>query len=110
MADATNEQLNMNIANSDLKPIFADGTAIVMRVKTFKNPENGELEKDGHIEIVFLDMMKRKPIGEFVIGKNSAKELIDGLSQNIANLERELKSKELPKTPEFKPSGNSSYR
>lgn len=110
MADNANEQLNMNIANSSLKPIFADGTAIVMRVKTFKNPANGEIEKDGHIGIVFLDMMKRQPIGEFVIGKNSAKELIDGLSQNIANLEKELKSKSMPKPPEIKPSGNSSYR
>ncbi|MDE1871018.1 MAG: hypothetical protein KGI06_02145 [Candidatus Micrarchaeota archaeon] len=110
MTNATNEQLNMNIANSSLKPIFADGTAIVMRVKTFKNPQSGEIEKDGYIEIVFLDMMKRQPVGEFVIGKNTAKELIDGIAQNITNLEKELKSKDMPKSPEITPSGNTSYR
>lgn len=105
-----NEQLNANIANSKLKPIFSDGTAIVTRVKSFKNAK-GDIEKDGQIQIVFLDMMKQRPIGEFVVSINTSKELVEGLRQNIANLEKELESKDMPKQQEFKPSGSdTSYR
>ena len=105
-----NEQLNANILGSDLKPVFADGTAIVMRVKSVKNSK-GKVEKEGQIEIIFLDMIKQKPLGEFVMGKSTAMELIAAINQNLANLERELASKEMPKPPEIKPTGSdSSYR
>ena len=104
-----NEQLNANIATSKLQPIFADGSAIIMRVKTYKD-EKGSIEKEGHIELILLDMLTQQPVGEFVISKNTARELIGGLSMNLANLEKELASKTMPKPPEVKPTGNSSYR
>jgi len=104
-----NEQLNMNIAASTLKPIFADGTALVMRIKSFRN-DKGEIEKDGQVEIIFLDMLKQQPVGEYVISRNTARELIDGLVQNLTNLEKELASGDLPRPPEVKTSGDPSYR
>ena len=105
-----NEQLNLNIAASSLMPIFADGTAIAIRIKTYKNPATGSIEKDGQLQIIFLDMMKQKPVGEFIMSKNTAKELADGLMQNIANLGKELASKDIPKPPKANPTGNTSYR
>jgi len=104
-----NEQLNMNIANSKLQPIYADNTAIAVKMKMSKN-EKGDVEKEGQIELIFIDMLTQQPIGEFVIGRLTAKELITGLTQNLANLEKELKSKDIPKPPEIKPTSNSSYR
>ena len=104
-----NEQLNMNIAASKLQPIYADGTALVMRIKSYRN-EKGDIEKDGQVEIIFLDMLTQQPVGEYVISKNTARELIDGLAKNLASIEKELASSELPKPPEVKTSGDPSYR
>jgi hypothetical protein len=102
-------QVNINLARSKLKPIFADEIGIVTKVKANKN-EKGEVEKEGHIELIFLDMVKQQPIGEFVISKSTAKALLGALAQNITNLEKELASKSMPKQPEIKTtSGDSSY-
>ncbi len=102
--------ISANIASSSLQPIFADSTAIAMRMKAFKNAK-GAVEKEGLLEIIFIDMVTQKPVGEFVITKNTAKELLTGLTQHIATLEKELASKDLPKPPEIKPAGDtSSYR
>lgn len=99
-----NEMVNENIIKSQLKPIFADGTAIAVKIKSAKN-EKGAIEKEGQIEIIFLDMMTQQPLGEFVIGRITAKELISGLSNTLAGLEKELSSKEMPKPPEIKTIG-----
>jgi hypothetical protein len=102
-----NEILNENIAKSELKPIFSDGTAIAVKIKSAKN-EKGAIEKEGQIEIIFLDMMTQMPLGEFVIGRITAKELINGLANTLTGLEKELASKEMPKPPQIKPTGEGS--
>jgi len=106
------ENINANIAALKPKPVFADGTAIALRVKPFKNSK-GSLEKECHMEIIFLDMVTQKPVGAFVISKNTAQELVAGLTQNLANLEKELNNKAMPAMPKANPgtkSDNSSYR
>lgn len=113
MADV-NEQLNANIsaniAASELRPIFADATAIAVRFKALKN-DKGAIEKEGFLEIIFVDMLTQKPLGEFVLTKNTAKELVTSMTVNITNLEKELASKDMPKPPEIKKTGdNASYR
>jgi len=102
-----NEMLNENIVKSGLKPIFADGTAIAVKIKSSKN-EKGAIEKEGQIEIIFIDMMTQQPLGEFVIGRITAKELINGLSNTLSGLEKELASKEMPKPPEIKTTGEGT--
>ena len=101
------ELVNENIAKSQLKPIFSDGTAIAVKIKAAKN-EKGGIEKEGQIEIIFLDMMTQQPLGEFVIGKITAKELISGLSNTLVGLEKELASKEMPKPPQIKTTGEGA--
>lgn len=105
-----NEQLNANIATSKLRAIFVDNTAIAARVKAAKGAK-GEVEKEGQIEIIFIDMLTQQPVGRFVMGKMTAKELSSGLAQNITKLEKEIASKELPKQPSaIEPSGSTTYR
>jgi len=105
-----NEQLNLNLARSKLKPLFADEIALLIRIKA-KKKDNGEVEKEAHISIIFLDVTKQQPVGEFVISKTTAKDFIVNLNQTLINLDKELASKEMPKPPEIKTTGrNSSYR
>jgi hypothetical protein len=107
-----NEQINANIATSKLRAVFVDNTAIAARIKAAKGPK-GEVEKEGQIEIIFLDMLTQQPVGRFVMGKMTAKELVTGLSQNIAKMEKEVASKELPKQPSsssIEPSSSTTYR
>ncbi len=97
----TGQSINIDLAKTNIKPIFADEVAVVVKLKASKS-DDGKIEKEGQIGIIFLDMMKQRPIGEFVIARTTAKALSTVLLQNIATLEKELKSKELPKAPSIK--------
>lgn len=104
-----NEQLNVNIATSKIKAVFVDNTAIAARVKASKNSK-GDVEKEGQIEIIFLDMLTQQPVGRFVMGRLTTRELINGLMQNLTKLEKEVSSKDIPKPPEIEPTSNTTYR
>ncbi len=97
----TGQSINIDLTKTNIKPYFADEVAVIIKLKASKGPK-GEIEKEGQIGIIFLDMMKQKPIGEYVITRTTAKALSTVLLQNIATLEKELKSKELPKSPPIK--------
>lgn len=102
-------QTNINLAKSRVKPVYADEVAIAVRVKAFKN-EKGAVEKEGLIGLIFIDMLRQQSVGEFVINRATAKALIQVLGQNVAQLERELSNKQMPKPPEIKTTGgDSSY-
>lgn len=105
------EEQKVNINFVDTKPIFADEIALALKIKATKD-EKGKIEKEGQITFIFMDMMKRQALGEFVVTKNTAKSLIKVLSENIANLEKQLSDKSMPKQPEIKTTGGdtTSYR
>ncbi len=104
-----NEQqnININLGKSRLKPIFAEEIAVAIRVKAFKN-DKGDVEKEGYLELIFIDMMKQQSIGEFVINRSTAKSFLQLLSQNIQVLEKELANKNMPKPPEIKSTRDSA--
>lgn len=108
MAD---EQKQGNINFVDTKPIFADEVALVVKVKATKNAK-GDVEKEGQIEFVFIDGMKRQAIGEFVISKITAKALHKAMDESITNLEKQLADKSMPAQPEIKTTtaDTSMYR
>lgn len=103
------EQKQMNINFVDTKPIFADDVALIIRVKAAKS-EKGDIEKEGQMMLVFIDMIKSQALGEFVISKNTAKSLVKLLSDNIVTLEKQLLDKSIPKKPELKTTADTSYR
>ncbi len=106
----TDEQKQGGIKFVDTKPIFADEIALVLKVKATKD-DKGKIEKEGQITFIFMDMMKRQALGEFVVTKNTAKALIKVLSENIVNLEKQLADKSMPKQPEIKTTAdNGMYR
>lgn len=108
--ESNQSQLNINLAKSNLKPVFADEVAIALRIKASKN-EKGQVEKEGHISLIFIDMMKQQPVGEFIINRITAKAFAQILTQNIAELEKQLSNKDMPKPPEVKTTRDqTSYR
>ena len=98
------EQQQINF-NPSIKPIFADEVAVALKINAAKD-KKGDIQKDGQIEIIFIDVMTHQAVGAFVITRNTAKSVIKILAQNIEALEKELKSKEMPKQPEIKTTGD----
>jgi hypothetical protein len=104
------EQKQVNINFVDTKPIFADEIAVALKIRATKN-EKGGIEKEGHVVFIFMDMMKRQALGEFIVSNNTAKSLVKVLSENIVNLEKQLADKSMPKPPEIKSTADTSmYR
>jgi len=92
------EQVNFKFV--DTKPIFADEIALMLKVKAFKN-EKGEVEKEGVVTLIFIDMVKQQVIGEFVISKATAKTFAKILPENIEKLEKQLVDKSMPEKPKL---------
>jgi hypothetical protein len=108
MVEEQKQQMGLKFV--DTKPIFADEVALVLKVKAGKN-DKGEVEKEGQIMLVFIDMMKGTALGEFVISKNTAKSLAKMLPETMANLEKQLNDRSMPKpAPEIKTTSDPSYR
>ena len=103
MAD---EQKQVNLNFADTKPIFADEIALAFNVNAVKN-EKGVIEKEGYVTILFVNAMTHKVVGEFVVGKNTAKSLIRVLSESVATLEKQLADKSMPKQPEVKTTADT---
>lgn len=59
--------------------------------------EKGRIEKEGHVRLGFIDMMKGQMIAEVVLSSMTAKALLKILADNLKKLDEELKSKEPPK-------------
>ena len=104
-----NIDLNELIAKSDALPIFAEEVGVLMRVKAAQN-EKKELHKEGLVSIVFIDTVRQRIIGEFVLNQITAIALRQILDDTLKKLNDELKSKELPKAPEAPRTSNMSYR
>ena len=104
LSDDMPEQQQINF-NPSIKPIFADEVAIALKINAAKD-ENGNIHKDSQIEIIFIDVMTHQAVGAFVITRNTAKSVLKILGQNIEALDKELKSKEMPKQPEIKTTGD----
>ena len=105
MAEQNSIQLNFG----DIKPIFADEVALAAQVKASKG-DKGSIEKEGIVRLIFVDAMKHQSVGEFVISRNTARGLAKALQETMANIEKQLADKSMPKQPEIKTTSDSMYR
>lgn len=90
------EKMKQNIQASDLKPVYADEVLIMRNIKAHKN-EKGKVEKEGHIALLFIDMMNQRPTGKYILSLSTASQLQGILVREIKEIKKDLKRKILPK-------------
>ena len=96
MADVKQVQVD----TSKTIPIFADEAVVISRVKSRKKKDANSLDKEGHIEVMFLDQLnpqQPRAVSRIVISKNTAEGLSRILAENVQKLDAELRNKKMPK-------------
>jgi len=96
------EKMKENLQASDMAPIFADEVLILRNLKTHKD-EKGKQEREGHIALVFVDMMNQRPTGKYILSLSTASQLQRILSREIGEIKKDLKRKSLPKEKKVAP-------
>ncbi|MFI5412296.1 MAG: hypothetical protein ACHQX1_00195 [Candidatus Micrarchaeales archaeon] len=102
MANEQPQQQQTNVALTE-SAVFADGVGTALRIKAAKN-KKGEAEKEGVIELLFMDSIRQRVISSVIVSRLTAIDLVAGLNQTLVNFDKELASKEMPKAPEIKTS------
>jgi len=89
-------KLKQNIQTSELDPIFADEVLIMRNIKIQKTGK-GKVEKEGHVALLFVDMMNTRPVGKFILSVSTANQLQAILAKEIEGIKKDLKNKTMPK-------------
>jgi predicted RNA-binding protein with PIN domain len=97
MESQTVRNIQQNLANSPLRPIYADEIVVAQTVKAGKDTD-GKTVKEGHIQVVFIDMTTQKPVNKVILSRLTAKGLHKALGESIQKLDKELKSKKIEKS------------
>ncbi len=84
-----------NLKTSHLQPIFSHEVIVSSMIKATKS-KNG-VEKEAQVILLFVDLTNLQPIGKYVISVSTATGLVNALKIHLDNLQKELKSKEVPK-------------
>jgi len=94
------EMRQVQVDVSKVSPLFADEVIVAAKIKAFKQGEK-KFGKEGNVELIFLDQMTQPPkaISRVVISMHTAAGLLKILGENIQKMEKDLKSKEMPKQP-----------
>jgi len=96
-------EIQIRSAPAVVRPLFADEVMVGVTVKASKEKgEKGRIEKEGHVRLGFIDVMKGQMIAEVVLSSMTAKALLKILDDNLKKLDEELKSEELPKRVEVR--------
>lgn len=88
------KKLQESLMKSDLNPLFADEVVVVTPVRATK--EKNQVKKEGHVVLVFMDMLSQKPVSKIVLSKTTAHSFSKILVNVLAKLEKDLKNKQMP--------------
>jgi hypothetical protein len=97
MDNQTLRNIQQNIASSPLKPVYADEVVVAHTIKAGKT-KDGKINKEGTMQLVFVDMTTQKPVDKIVITPITAMGLYNALGESISKMETELKSKKVQKS------------
>jgi hypothetical protein len=96
------KNIQQNMLQSDIKPLYSDEVLVAHTIKTGKD-EKGKLTKEGHLFLIFVDATNQKPIAKIAVSPLTAKGMLKALSESVTKIDKELKSKSLPKRPREDP-------
>ena len=93
------EGRQVNVDVSKALPLFADEILVASKIKAFKDGK--KVEKEGIIEMIFLDQLSNPPkaISRIVVSRATARGLLKVLDENVKKMEIDLKDKSMPKMP-----------
>lgn len=94
------QQINLTMSEG---AVFADGVGTALRIKALANPKGG-VEKEGMIEVLFIDSIRQKVVSSVVVSRLTAKDIIINLNQSLISFDKEMASKDMPKPAEIKTS------
>lgn len=89
--------IHQNIANSPIRPFFADEVVVAHTIRAGKNSA-GKVMKEAHLQLVFIDMTSQKPVDKIAITPITAMGLYKALGESLVKIEKELKSKKVEAT------------
>ena len=98
-----------NLKDSEVKPIFSDEVVVAGIVKGMRTQRG--IEKEGHINLIFVDRTNLQPIGRYVLSLSTASGLINALKAQVERVNQQLKKKEIPEkvTPSSTEEAKLSY-
>ena len=91
-------------------PLFADEVLVQSGIK-YNPDKKARFRKSGVIRLGFLDMRTRSVISDVVMSPITAENLFRILGEHIVKLDKNLKSKKMPKMPQktATPTSTQSY-
>jgi len=105
--EKTPQQMQIDIGSAI--PLFANGTAIAIEIKAKKIDEK-RIEKEGFVNLIFIDNMTSKALARIVLPKTLAEEFQLSLRKSLEQMAKDLKSNEMPKQPKMSiVQDNKSY-
>lgn len=84
-----------NLKTNPIMPIFANEVIVSSMVKAVKTKDG--IEKEAQVVLVFIDLTNMQPVGKYVISLSTASGLVNALKTHLDNIQKEIKSKDIPK-------------
>jgi len=89
------KNIQENIIKFPIKPLFADDVIVITPIKAMKI--NKKVKKEGHVVLLFVDMLNQQPISKIIISESTAESLKKVLIKVLNKLEKDLASDDIPK-------------
>lgn len=96
MDNQTLRNIQQNMANSPLRPIYADEIVVAHTIKSGKD-KDGQGKKEAHLHLVFVDMTTQRPVDKVVISTITARGLHKALGDSLDKLDEEIKKGKIEK-------------
>jgi len=78
-------------------PVFADEAQVVAFMKGNKD-KKARFKKDGFVRLTFMDIHRRQTVADVVISPITAEAVMGIMANQLAELDKALKSKKMPKS------------
>ena len=100
--------VNIDLRNTELK--FAHDVILNAMIKA-KKTKRGAVKKEIFPELVFVDTTGKRVVSRITLSFETLKEMSEMINKNLKVLDKQLKSKNIPKQPkiETKSTADSSY-
>ena len=87
-----------NLEKSREKPVYADEVMVAVQFKASKRKvgKKEKVEKEAHVNMFFMDMFSKRPVGRIVLSRFTAQALWKVLGDNLSSIDREMASEKLP--------------